>query len=72
MNGGKMKGLKKYMAGILVAGMGLGKAAVSAPGFAAGAEGGQGDKGGDGGITLDDAAKNGGKQREGNAREGWG
>ena len=28
----KMKGLKKYMAGILVAGMVLGSAAVPAPG----------------------------------------
>ena len=38
MNGGKMKGLKKYMAGILVAGMVLGSAAVPAPVYATEAE----------------------------------
>lgn len=43
MNGGKMKGLKKYMAGILVAGMVLGSAAVPAPVYATEAEDAQED-----------------------------
>lgn len=54
MNGGKMKGLKKYMAGILVAGMVLGSAAVPAPVYATEAEDAQEDNGDDVEITLDD------------------
>ena len=51
MNGGKMKGLKKYMAGILVAGMVLGSAAVPAPVYATEAEDAQEDNGDDVEIT---------------------
>lgn len=50
----KMKGLKKYMAGILVAGMVLGSAAVPAPVYATEAEDAQEDNGDDVEITLDD------------------
>lgn len=49
-----MKGLKKYMAGILVAGMVLGSAAVPAPVYATEAEDAQEDNGDDVEITLDD------------------
>lgn len=49
-----MKGLKKYMAGILVAGMVLGSAAVLAPVYATEAEDAQEDNGDDVEITLDD------------------
>ena len=48
-----MKGLKKYMAGILVAGMVLGSAAVPAPVYATEAEDAQEDNGDDVEITLD-------------------
>lgn len=48
----KMKGLKKYMAGILVAGMVLGSAAVPAPVYATEAEDAQEDNGDDVEITL--------------------
>ena len=49
-----MKGLKKYMAGILVAGMVLGSAAVPAPVYATEAEDAQEDNGDYVEITLDD------------------
>ena len=50
----KMKGLKKYMAGILVAGMVLGSAVVPAPVYATEVEDAQEDNGDDVEITLDD------------------